>query len=692
MASSAKGCLQETGGGKHQLPRTTSNLREVLRQKLILVQKVRCSNPATRRELLLQASLTTSAVCELDQFAVTVRVPDEQLDIHILADERTTVKRVKEILRNVTGMVSKDQVLLFGETTLFDRTTLCEAGVVGGSTLHLMFSFAAGGLFDAVTPATDPSTLEDGEHGKKTPSDVPEHCAFVSKEFEYQSCIEKCEHRAMTLRNLKAVNGFATAHCGDWKDVSTYKDSHGVWVKGSPKFGEIPSMEWLNLYVMNMWVIMPGCKAKNCSFVELVASEEQPPKWFCSHWWGERVIDFEASLSLHVHTYKYTEDTTYWVCAYANRQWAIAGEGISVDPKETPFYKAMHVAKSMKGGTLVVLDKDAVAFTRIWCAFEESITLNEELKIDISTCLEGKAYLITDQPCEQGVDAGTAHSSSADLKMTRELDFPLAVIKIGLGLELEHASASVDTDRKHILNSISRRPVAEFNDEPPKANPLYEEVNAQLRSTFAISALRQIIDAGEDDNMKLYDVIAADTWRTHLECSFSYDEHITDHKVMQLANALSPNLRELTLQLSYTNITDEAVIAIMPKLPKSITFLQFHLNGCHAVTDKGVEALADGLHELEHMTHLKLGLQSNTWLTDAPIVSIANKLGTKKGSGMIWFWMNFKGDDKLTDASAGALLDHLPATMTGFGLWNPPHWSAAVTARINDTWHKMQHK
>jgi len=673
------GCLKQPDG--EQLSRRTkSNLSERLHAKVVLAQKARRADPATLKE---------TAGCKLEGIDIKIVVPGRSFNIHIHIDELSTVRKVKQILCDIIGIAIEDQQLLFGDTRLLDRTTLRKAGVVGGSILHLMFALTMGGFFDAVTKDTDPSTLEDGEKGKKTPSDFSEHCAFVNKEFEYHSCIEKCEERAMTLRQVKEINSFAGAHCGDWKDVSTYKNNGGVWVKGSPKFGETPSMDWLNLYVMNMWVIMPGCKAQNCSFVELRASRAQPPKWFCSHWWGERVLDFQASLTVHAQVRNYTEDTTYWVCAYANRQWAIAGEGISVDPKETPFYKAMHVAKASGGGTLVVLDKEAIAFSRIWCAFEESITLNEQLTIDISTCLDGKAYLITEEPIQDGADKSSPKTMSADNKMNREKDFPLHVLKIGLGLNLETAKASVETDRTHILNSIAARPVAEFSKEPPKSHDNYDMIDAKLRSTFAQAAYRQIIDAGEDEDVKLFDILAADRWRTKLSMSFGRCNALTDHKVAQLANALSPSLQHLILNLSSTAITDAALLAIMPKLPKSINYLEFHVNACASITDKGVEAIANGLHELENMIYLKLGLAWVHVLTDATVALVGEKLGTKKGKGMIWFFMNFAHSEKLTDAGIGALLDHLPPTMTGMGFFNAPHWSPQIVARITDANHKM---
>ena len=68
------------------------------------------------------------------------------------------------------------------------------------------------------------------------------------------------------------------------------------------------------------------CVSRQCSYIELVATRPQPPKWFVSHWWGEPVADFVACIERHSqdHGYghwkkdgwfeTYDESTAYWVC------------------------------------------------------------------------------------------------------------------------------------------------------------------------------------------------------------------------------------------------------------------------------------------------------------------------------------------------------------------------------------------
>ena len=86
------------------------------------------------------------------------------------------------------------------------------------------------------------------------------------------------------------------------------------------------------------------------------------------------MFDFIACLEQHARDYKlrkwdrreFVPDDTkaiYWVCAYANNQWAL-DDALTEDPGETSFHKAMALAD----GTVSVLDKGGTVFKRIWCA------------------------------------------------------------------------------------------------------------------------------------------------------------------------------------------------------------------------------------------------------------------------------------------------------------------------------------
>ena len=71
------------------------------------------------------------------------------------------------------------------------------------------------------------------------------------------------------------------------------------WFGGRDKDVPITSVEEVTLYDCNTYVILPATAEKECSMVELMASEEQPPHYFVSHWWGEPIVDFLRCLRRH---------------------------------------------------------------------------------------------------------------------------------------------------------------------------------------------------------------------------------------------------------------------------------------------------------------------------------------------------------------------------------------------------------
>ena len=75
----------------------------------------------------------------------------------------------------------------------------------------------------------------------------------------------------------------------------------------------------LNHYDVMKWLIKPTTEARCCSFVELVASEAQPPDFFLSHYFGQPVRDVLDSVRQQLSTRQLVEETTFWMWAYARR-------------------------------------------------------------------------------------------------------------------------------------------------------------------------------------------------------------------------------------------------------------------------------------------------------------------------------------------------------------------------------------
>ena len=283
--------------------------------------------------------------------------------------------------------------------------------------------------------------------------------------------------------------------------------------------------EQVTLYVVCDKVIKPATEAKKTSFVELVAFAPQPPKWFVSHWWGEPVFDFIACLEVHSEDHQYEERVmtqkvgepwrrewtgewktlvgcAYWVCAYANNQWNVEGE-LSDDPAQSSFRKALELAE----GTVSILDRGGVVFSRVWCCYEIYVSLDEmrgRLKYEAYTAHEHTLNKPNEERLAAGFTDGLAEGDidpsgnpSTKSKSRREQHFPIELATHSFGTELQKAEASMPEDRNRILNTISGRAPAELLEPAPAAHAAYDGLNAKLRGRFGAATLVALLKAGE---------------------------------------------------------------------------------------------------------------------------------------------------------------------------------------------------
>merc|ERR1711871_289524 len=147
------------------------------------------------------------------------------------------------------------------------------------------------------------------------------------------------------------------------------------------------------------------------------------------------------------------------------------------DPTETPFYKAMQLCD----GVVVVLDEKATPFERIWCCFELAmVILGKKLLLDFATMHNGKPQLLTDG------FASRAEKEMPFMKAHRESGFPLELMEKGFGIRIESAVASMEKDKRSILNSIAKKPL---DSDPPTKDPAFKQVNRTLRSLLAENAV-----------------------------------------------------------------------------------------------------------------------------------------------------------------------------------------------------------
>eukprot|EP00658_Telonema_sp_P-2_P029152 TRINITY_DN22224_c0_g1_i1.p2 TRINITY_DN22224_c0_g1~~TRINITY_DN22224_c0_g1_i1.p2 ORF type:complete len:136 (+),score=25.50 TRINITY_DN22224_c0_g1_i1:87-494(+) len=115
--------------------------------------------------------------------------------------------------------------------------------------------------------------------------------------------IQGAEHRGISLQQLDRIRDFLQAHAA----------YDGAMVGHPADF-----LNAINLYWVNTWMILPSTQPYQCSMVELMAPPgliQQQPRFFCSHWWGEPVLDFILAVENHAEARENADGKTnfYWV-------------------------------------------------------------------------------------------------------------------------------------------------------------------------------------------------------------------------------------------------------------------------------------------------------------------------------------------------------------------------------------------
>ena len=302
--------------------------------------------------------------------------------------------------------------------------------------------------------------------------------------------------------------------------------------------------------------------------------------------------------------------------AYANNQHKIAEEMLT-----NPFLKAMSICE----GTVSILDAGCIVYSRIWCIFELFKSVmngdNSNYEFDVYTEIEIDG--------DSGA-VGITHSyipsdyESSYYKMLRESKFPLDRILQATNVDVKQAQASVESDRKFILNTITGLSV---DDAVMDDHANYDELNNILRGIFVIPALERIIKetadvhtitrcleivktsnariieldlrhcSNFDDNLliKLVDSLPSSTLTEFLlSWSTSRALHCTDGVSESLGKLLLgyPQLVKLYLNSKYIGVDGAKVIADALKDNSNLKI--FNLIGSK-IEDDGVKAIADAL-------------------------------------------------------------------------------------------------
>ena len=427
--------------------------------------------------------------------------------------------------------------------------------------------------------------------------------------------IPEVEHRAITVIQLGELVGHIKRRCSPegWKNV----------------LGNTLKYDQVTLYDATRYVIRPATYKRMCSYVELVAQDEQRPRWFVSHWWGEPVADFFACLDTHCSDRDFSRvEVPYWVCAYANNQWKLSEE-LSDDPAKSSFARAMHNCE----GTIAIVDKNANIFTRVWCGFEAFSSFTKDGKEDTEKKQDRlQAYLfdfytvLADRnegamPAKRkravGITDGVVKSDGrgalgAKQKEQREKDFPLELAERALSFKIEKAAASIENDRVRILNHICCK--KKLNSPVESRHVKFDALNGTLAARFASGALPSAFAARRE---KPFLEALKTGYTRNLLMNFEGVASFNTIASRKLAESLPKGLQ--CLQLNLNAFGDAFLGGVDFQRLTGLTTLHLKRNG---ISEVGVRVIIEeGFHALRLNNLVSLDLSDNK-ISDEPMIEL----------------------------------------------------------------------
>ncbi len=184
--------------------------------------------------------------------------------------------------------------------------------------------------------------------------------------------------------------------------------------------------------------------------------------------------------------------------------------------------------------------------------------------------------------------------STAASKAHRQARFPVRLLQAAFRIKVEEGQASVETDRTHILNSLTGMPL---DSEPALTHEQYDRINKLLHAHYALGGLPRCVAEGGEALKQCVAALRASPPTDRFVVSAPFD----DATVEQLIDLLPPTLQHL--ELSHASITvvpeslgnltalrslDLSECSQLTALPESVgnlgALLTMDLSGCDKLT------------------------------------------------------------------------------------------------------------
>jgi hypothetical protein len=188
------------------------------------------------------------------------------------------------------------------------------------------------------------------------------------------------------------------------------------------------------------------------------------------------------------------------------------------------------------------------------------------------------------------------------IKKLRESKFPLERIIKAINVDVKQAQASVESDRRFLLNTIIGRSV---DDVVVDDHDKYDELNNILRGIFVVLALERIIKEMDVDTItRCLDIVKASNARMidlDLEDCSRFDDDI----LIKLADSLPLTLTEFTLWSVRSALTVNGMNACLEKIFGCPQLVRLDLS-CNNIGDEGAKMIADALKVNQRLKTMSL--------------------------------------------------------------------------------------
>ncbi|CAK8993365.1 unnamed protein product [Durusdinium trenchii] len=214
-----------------------------------------------------------------------------------------------------------------------------------------------------------------------------------------------------------------------------------------------------SMYYVCENLVKPLTKEVRLSYAELVGAHQV--QWFISHFWGTSFQHFTEAVLKHGMSLNYAhwQEVTYWICTFANNQWAVEAELGNGQWQNSSFYLAL--TSSSCQGTSMIVDELALPLQRAWCLFE---VLQTQLRATTETASAFEGLILC-------TSTGVLRNGQGGV------DVAMAIARQLAQLDLRDAQASAESDRLMIYALVEQMPGG------------FDAVNGFVRSSIRDSLL-----------------------------------------------------------------------------------------------------------------------------------------------------------------------------------------------------------